>query len=224
MATNIVLVTAAVVTLCLPIVNALDGCTQSQEQEPFDHRSGKQRTFSIAGWNVDWFFSSDHSSFVGPDITPAEAEAKIAGVADVMNQQDVDMWVLAEVEDCDILNRTLFANESALYNKGYRRYLIPGGDTFTRQQMGLISRIAPQTKLKRTEERFPYPDKRSECGYNVETGLKTTTVTKNFYTIVNIPPFGEVLVVGVHFRAYPSMYSFWLLYCLRTAFTRLLSS
>eukprot|EP01138_Halocafeteria_seosinensis_P015171 gb/GECG01015484.1/.p1 GENE.gb/GECG01015484.1/~~gb/GECG01015484.1/.p1 ORF type:complete len:236 (+),score=22.94 gb/GECG01015484.1/:1-708(+) len=198
----LVAVLTCLLTVETPVTEAIEGCINAEE--PFDHRTSSKRSFSIAVWNVNWLFSSDHSSVVAPDITAEEAEAKIFGVADVMNQEDVDMWVLAEVEDCNVLNRTLFANGSSLYSKGYRRYLIPGGDTFTRQQVGFISRIAPQTELKRTEERFAYPDKRSECGYNVDRGLKTTTVTKNFYTIVNIPPFGEVLIVGLHFRAFPS--------------------
>lgn len=198
-------VSLLVVALLFPVATvALEGCVEPPEDA--DLHKEEKRSFSVATWNLEWLFSADTRAHLAPDQTEEEAELKVQRVAAVMEEEDVDIWVLTEVEDCDILNRTLHANDGGLYNRGHRRFLVPGRDFATRQQTGLVTRIPPKTEIKRTDNRVDFPDELSRCGYNVELGLRSSQVTKHLYTVVDVPPFGEILIVGVHFRAFPSEY------------------
>src|SRR5690606_24198642 len=91
----------------------------------------------------------------------------------------------------------------------YTTYLIPGTDTATGQNVGLLTRIDPiNGKLYRSEERESYPIKelQSNCGYN---GESTTGISKHYYAFFNVTLDGNdemlpMILFGMHLKANPT--------------------
>ncbi|MDX1418498.1 MAG: endonuclease/exonuclease/phosphatase family protein, partial [Rubricoccaceae bacterium] len=118
-----------------------------------------------------------------PDAARAHQEA----VADVIRMLDADLVVVPETENLGVLE-TLIAGPLA--GLGYTPYLVDGTDTFTGQDVGLLSRL-PIEAVGRTDER-------------VEVGLSDQTygVSKNLWarlTLAGVP----TTIIGVHFLAQP---------------------
>jgi len=103
-----------------------------------------------------------------------------------------------EVQSCEVLD-ALVKEIGSSY--GYNYYLIPGTDTSTGQNVGLLTRVDPNIPLARTEDRVTYPVEGSNCGYY---GTKSTTgVSKHYYT--NFLINDEVVwMFGAHLVAIPN--------------------
>lgn len=109
-------------------------------------------------------------------------------VARVIRSLDADVVMLQEVEDEAIVQTMI---EEDLSGLGYRAYFVQGKDTFTGQDVALISRL-PVESVGRTDERAPLAGSPGD-DYGV---------SKNMYARMEIA--GEpATLVGLHFLAYP---------------------
>lgn len=118
---------------------------------------------------------------------PAAARAHMEAVAGVVRTLDADVVVLPETEHLGVLEAMVAGPLAGL---GYTPHLVDGKDTFTGQDVGLLSRL-PVEAVGRTDER-------------VEVGLTDQTygVSKNLWARVTIAGVPTTLV-GVHFLAQP---------------------
>ncbi len=159
-----------------------------------DRRTNKN-TLTMAHWNVEWLFLEDWKKrWESVD----DARGHVAAVAAVMaRNRHVDMWHLAEVEDCAVLRELArLAGDSTL-----RAYLVKGQDTATGQQVGLLSRLDP-TALHRSAARVAYPLPGSACGVGRagSTGVSKHLVAEFRPEGGTVPPFA---LVGAHLLALP---------------------
>ena len=125
----------------------------------------------------------------------AAASAHIAAVRDdVVKALDVDVLVIAEAETCGTLTRVAAA--SADYATG----MVDGTDTFTAQEVGLLTKVDVVVDIQRTEARGQYAQATSKCGY---VGEKDSGVSKHFWTRVKIVD-RYVSIIAAHLKANPT--------------------
>jgi hypothetical protein len=55
-------------------------------------------------------------------------------------------------------------------SSGYKSYLRKGTDTYTGQNVGLLTRVDPVEDLWRSSNTAPYPISGSQCGYSGSAG------------------------------------------------------
>ena len=145
----------------------------------------------LAAFNGEFLF--DGAGDEGQASFPWKGDAALArahrdAVGRVVRSLDADLVVLSEVEDLATLQ--LLADES-LAGMGYTAVLVDGRDTFTGQDVGLLTRL-PVEAAGRTDERVP-----------VGTGDERYGVSKNLWARLTLPDGTPLTVVGVHFLARP---------------------
>lgn len=115
------------------------------------------------------------------------AESHRNAVAEVIRTLDADIVLITETETLGVLQSMIAEPLSGL---GYSAYLVPGRDTFTRQNVGLLSRV-PIDSIGRTDELLP-------------VGLTDQLygVSKNMWAHLTIEGVPTTLI-GVHFLARP---------------------
>jgi len=86
----------------------------------------------------------------------------------------------------------------------YKPYLIPGTDTATDQNVGIISRIDPESALFSDEQRATIYRDESPCGRGLSAPSYNSGVSKHFISRFNIAVFGPISIIGLHFLAYPT--------------------
>lgn len=118
---------------------------------------------------------------------PALARAHRDAVGEVIRTIDADVLMLQEVEHLGVLESML---AESLAGMGYRAYLVDGRDSFTGQDVGLLSRL-PVDEVGRTDERVTVPGTRQPYG-----------VSKNMWVRLDLGGVPTTLV-GVHFLARP---------------------
>ena len=118
---------------------------------------------------------------------PARARAHRDAVGAVVRSLDADLVVMPETENLNAL--TLLVEES-LGGMGYTPWLVDGRDTFTGQDVGLLSRLAVEA-TGRTDERAPVGVTDDRYG-----------VSKNLWARLDLQGT-PVTVIGVHFLARP---------------------
>ncbi len=118
---------------------------------------------------------------------PALARAHRDSVARVIRALGADVLMLQEVENLETLEMLVAESLAGL---GYTTYLVPGRDTFTGQDVGLLSRI-PVDEVGRTDERAPVGTTRQDYG-----------VSKNLWARLDLGGIPTTLI-GVHFLARP---------------------
>ena len=160
-----------------------------QVVETVDWRSDGVR---IATMNAEWLF--DGVGNEGDDVIsfpwkgdPAKARAHRDAIARSIRALDADVVLVPESEHLEVLEMMI---EESLADLGYRAYLVDGQDTFTGQDVGLLSRI-PVEGVGRTDERVP-----------VGVTDQTYGVSKNVWarmTLAGVP----TTVIGLHFLARP---------------------
>ena len=110
--------------------------------------------------------------------------AKIAGILRLL---DADIINLDEVENLDALT---LLNENFLQGMGYKPYLKNGRDTYTGQDVGLLTRIDPDEELWREDRKGT-------------SGDVTKSVSKNYTAKFTIN--GEkIALIGLHFLSRPT--------------------
>ena len=118
---------------------------------------------------------------------PAKARAHRDDVARSIRALDADVVLIPESENLEVLEMMI---EESLSDLGYRAYLVEGQDSFTGQDVGLISRV-PVEDVGRTNERLP-----------VGVSDRTYGVSKNMWARMTIAGQPTTLI-GLHFLARP---------------------
>lgn len=144
----------------------------------------------IASFNAEFLFDGEGDEGAADfpwKGNPEAARAHRDHVGAIVRSLDADVVLLAEVEDLGTLQR--LADES-LADMGYTATLVDGTDSFTGQDVGLLSRL-PVEAAGRTDERVP-----------VGLSDQTYGVSKNLWARLTLAG-RPVTVVGVHFLARP---------------------
>jgi hypothetical protein len=128
-----------------------------------------------------------------------EASTHFNYIAKVVDDLNPDIINFCEVEGMDELNllRSRMAGGA-----GYVAFLIPGTDSSTGQNVGLMTKLAynPTKDLTRTEDRVAYPLAGSNCGYTGANG--TVGLSKHYFTEYSF--YGRrTLIAAAHLLAYP---------------------
>jgi exonuclease III len=118
---------------------------------------------------------------------PVKAEARMAKIAEVIRRANPDIVNLVEVEN---LNALQTLNRKFLADRGYTAYLVEGRDSYTGQDVGLLSRIAP-------EEGNVVPDFRKGSSGGIDK-----VVSKN-YNARFVIGSTRIALVALHFLAQP---------------------
>ena len=118
----------------------------------------------------------------------ARAREHLRDIAELVRGLGSDVIHISEVEDLATLERLALE----VGDPTYRAYLVPGRDDFTRQNVGLLSRIDPVRPLFRTEEWAQGPG-----------GGPAQGVPKHYGAVLSLGGM-EVLVVGIHLLAFPT--------------------
>lgn len=161
-----------------------------------DRRTDKTK-LRVVSYNVEWLFL-----FRDNPWSPNNIDKHAQNIAAVIKSLDPDIIVMPEVEDCRVLD--FLVKNTVLSSSALKPYLVVGTDTATGQNVGILTKIDPDTNLLRTEERVAYPMEGNTCKY---TGSEkgTNGVSKHFYTTFTVPGLKKkLLLVGVHFLAFPT--------------------
>ncbi|AEN72178.1 Endonuclease/exonuclease/phosphatase [Rhodothermus marinus SG0.5JP17-172] len=118
---------------------------------------------------------------------PEAARRHRARIAQVLRMIDADLVVLQEVENEEVLRRMVTED---LPDLNYEVHFVQGHDTFTGQDVAVLSRL-PVEKIGRTEERVP-----------VEGTDDTYGVSKNIWVRLYLGDL-PATIIGVHFLAQP---------------------
>lgn len=118
---------------------------------------------------------------------PDEAREHMREIADVIIAHDPDIVTLIEVENLDALQ---LLNTTFLAGRGYIAYLDKGIDTFTGQDVGILTRIDP------VGDAVHYDDRRGRSGNTFKS------VSKNCFATFDFPD-RDVALIGIHLLARP---------------------
>lgn len=187
--------------------------------ENFNDRRQDTAKLRIVSYNAEWLFLYGGGGSIQcpgqncPWATESDARFHLLRTAELLVKLDADIVHLNEIENCRVL-RVLM--DLLPPNHGYRAYLVPGTDSMTGQNVGLLTRIDPSSDLKRTEEREAYPIAGSTCGNKasyVSRNLfwnkngRTMGLSKHYLTHFKIPLSNngilKIMWVGAHFIAHP---------------------
>lgn len=116
-----------------------------------------------------------------------EAEDHMSKVAEIIIRSNPDIVNMVEVESVTALQTF---NQKFLSGRGYVAYLTQGKDTFTGQDVGLLTRIDPDNIPIKYDDRVGH------------SGTVNKSVSKNYvarFTIGNL----KVSLIGLHFLAIP---------------------
>lgn len=188
------LLLALLVSSCSGGAPATDSAA-SGAPPPFEVQSAvdwRTEGVRIAAFNVEFLFDGEGNE--GDDVIrfpwkgdPEKSRAHRDEIARSIRQLDADVVMMPETENLRVLEMMI---EESLSDMGYRAYLVEGQDSFTGQDVGLLSRIEVED-VGRTNERVP-----------VGVSDQTYGVSKNMWarmTIGGVP----VTLVGLHFLARP---------------------
>jgi len=157
-------------------------------------------------YNTEWLFYNYYASGDCPGSgctwpNQSAALTHIQTVSSVIDRIQPDILNVCEVEGLDELNMLEYPDSTS--------YLIPGTDTATGQNVGLIAHDSYSIEpLQRTATKHQYPIAGSTCGYTGSPG--TTGVSKHYFTTLTLPNNGsialttKIALIGVHLLAYPT--------------------
>ena len=143
---------------------------------------------TIMSWNTEFLWDGrapeDGQAAFAWKGDEAAADQRLDRVAQVIGAADPDIVVLLEIEDGDILSLL----SGRLPVSGYRPYFVQGRDTFTGQDIGILSRYRP-VSISRFENRAALGE-----------GDRTIGVSKNIVAgfKVSRTPFA---LIAVHLRS-----------------------
>ena len=160
----------------------------------------------LVQYNAEWLFIDHYSQFDCPGTqctwkNTTEAYIHLDYVSRVVAYLAPDILNVCEVEGIHELQLVADTVVSEFPDLSYTPYLIPGTDTATGQNVGLLSRIAPNVPLYRTEEKYEYPIAGSQCGYTgspSKTGVSKHYITE--FTLWDMP----VAMISAHLIAIPT--------------------
>lgn len=118
--------------------------------------------------------------------TPEEAQRHMGHIAKVVRALNADVLNLVEVENKQAL--ALF-NSEFLRGMGYAPYLKKGRDTYTGQDVAMLTRVDPKYALMRFDEKG-------------RSGSVKKNVSKNYYSVFELGDM-KVAIIGLHFLSGP---------------------
>ena len=118
---------------------------------------------------------------------PKKAQEHRGRIGDIIRMLDADVVMLQEVENERVVRRLV---DESLAELGYEVYFVEGYDTFTGQDVALLSRL-PVENIGRTDDRVAVGRPGSSYG-----------VSKNLYARMNLGSV-PVTLIGLHFLARP---------------------
>jgi endonuclease/exonuclease/phosphatase family metal-dependent hydrolase len=144
----------------------------------------------IASFNVEFMFDGEGDE--GQADFPWKGDPALARehrdeIGRAVRALDADVVLMPEVENLGVLQMLV---DESLADMGYTAHLVPGQDSFTGQNLGLLSRF-PVDTLGRTDERTAVGVTDRQYG-----------VSKNVWARMTIDGT-PVTVIGVHFLAQP---------------------
>merc|ERR1712137_391828 len=157
------------------------------------------------GFNTEWLFLSNEED---PDQCPPvgcmyptfqAAMEHVQSVAKELLKLNADIVNLVEVEGCDALEALLLELGE---HSGYRGYLVRGTDTYTGQNVALLTRIDPVAPLDRTDASVAYPVANTTCP-DVGITPDDQSVSKHYHAQLNVTGLGSLHLYGLHFLARP---------------------
>lgn len=165
------------------------------------------RGLRLVQYNAEWLFIDHYNGGFdcpGTQCTwknTTEAYIHLDYVSRVVAYLAPDILNVCEVEGIHELQLVADTVVSEFPGLSYIPYLIPGTDTATGQNVGLLSRITPRVPLYRTEEKYEYPIAGSQCGY---TGSPSKTgVSKHYITEFDLWGI-QVAMISAHLIAIPT--------------------
>lgn len=180
---------------CMPILCFAVDYNCSNVFENNDLRTSLNK-WTLVQYNVEWLFTESCSSCPGictwNDTVDQYTHVEV--IRNILEKINPDTVHMCEVQSCTQL-------EEVKPSKNYTSYMIQGNDTYTGQNVGLITKIDPVEDLYRTEERSYYPISNSKCGYTGNAG--TVGVSKHLITKFIIQEI-SIYLVGVHFLSNPT--------------------
>jgi endonuclease/exonuclease/phosphatase family metal-dependent hydrolase len=120
--------------------------------------------------------------------SPSEAGEHMRRIATVIRRADPDIVNLVEVENLDALKRL---NDEFLPGRGYRPYLQKGTDTYTGQNVALLTRIDPENDTITYDGRVGH------------SGTVSKSCSKNYVARFTIGA-DKLALVGLHLLAGPN--------------------
>lgn len=117
-----------------------------------------------------------------------EAEEHMENVAEVIIHSNPDIVNLVEVENLQALE-TL--NNKYLIGRGYLPYFVKGKDTYTGQDVVLLTRIDPENEVIERDDR------------KGRSGNVKKSVSKNYFAKIQIGN-NKIALIGLHFLARPN--------------------
>ena len=146
-----------------------------------EDRRPNKKELRLVQYNVEWLFIDYYSPMNCPGsgctwANASEAEIHMDHVSKVVKEINPDIINFCEVEGCDELNIL----KEKLGDDSYMSYLKKGTDTSTGQNVGMLTRVDPQTDLYRSEDKRVYPINGSTCGYTGGGG--SSGVSKHYIT------------------------------------------
>lgn len=118
----------------------------------------------------------------------ALAEAHMKQVANLILRSDPDVVSMEEVEN---LHAVQVLNDKFLPGRGYKPYFIQGKDTFTGQDVALLSRIDPDGGVIERDDR------------EGRSGTATSQVSKNYFAKMTVGT-ARIALIGLHLLAQPT--------------------
>ncbi len=118
---------------------------------------------------------------------PVKARAHRDRIGEILRLLDADLIVLAEIESREVLQQLI---ATSLPGLGYRSYFVQGQDTFTGQDVGLLSRV-PVDTTGRTDEQVKVAGEQRAQG-----------VSKNLFARLSVGGV-PLTLIGLHFYARP---------------------
>ncbi|MDX1531195.1 MAG: endonuclease/exonuclease/phosphatase family protein, partial [Rhodothermales bacterium] len=183
----VLLLFAAGVTL---VTGCANGATESAVIEGRPSGVPDDAGLRIATLNAEFLFdglgSEGQASFPWQG-DPAAARVHRDSLARVIRLLDADVLMLQEVENREALQMLI---DESLSDLGYEAHFVQGKDTFTGQDVALLSRV-PVEEVGRTDERAPVGTSRQDYG-----------VSKNMWARLSLDGVPTTLI-GVHFLARP---------------------
>jgi len=192
----------------------LPGEFASRDRRPAARRAAN--SLRVATFNAEWLFDGNDGD---PKISPwkgdpAGAAAHLERVADVVGALDADILAVEEVEDClnlralaELLNSRAPAVPGGTPDEGrYAPFLVKGKDSYTGQDVGLLTRVDPDRPLERTEARAALPVAGSMCYGSPAPegdGARSTGVSKHFRAYFDVGGV-KLAVLGAHFISRPT--------------------
>ncbi len=165
------------------------GCQPASRNLSESSKPISKDTITIATLNCEFLFDGKEpegrADFPWKD-NPTLAEQHMEKISSVIRKINADIINLVEVENLDVLKHI---NKTYLKDMGYKEYLINGKDTFTLQNVGLLSRLNIES-IQRTDNR-------------VLVEGKSKGVSKNYYARLHLDGL-KLTIIGLHFESGPT--------------------